>query len=243
MSIDKFFSKVKMKQKTVAPISEIFHSIQGEIKGIGLPMIFIRFYGCNLRCRFNGTSCDTHYAVEGNEYKMYDVKEIIQQIKTFDCYQILFTGGEPMLYQKFIWEIVSKLNNKYMYYIETNGTLPLQYDFYRYNIEFNISIKLKNSNQLNEEYDKKRYNKKILDNYIKNTKCVLKFVFTKEEDMKEINEIMDNYKKIPFYLMPEGENRESIIENSIKTIEICKKYNVAFSPRLHILLWDKKKKV
>ena len=72
-------------------IYEIFYSIQGEGRWTGLPNIFIRTAGCNLRCTF----CDTTYA--------YDVKremtvtEIVKEIKKYNCNNICITGGEPLI--------------------------------------------------------------------------------------------------------------------------------------------------
>ncbi|RLF30939.1 MAG: hypothetical protein DRM98_06200, partial [Thermoplasmata archaeon] len=72
-------------------INEIFYSIQGEGKWTGLPNIFIRTAGCNLRCTF----CDTKYAYEnGVELQ---VEEIINKITQYPCKHVCITGGEPLL--------------------------------------------------------------------------------------------------------------------------------------------------
>jgi len=75
-------------------INEIFHSIQGEGKNVGLPTIFVRTTGCNLRCRY----CDTTYAYyEGEEMELQD---IMKEIRKWDCKRICLTGGEPLLQEE-----------------------------------------------------------------------------------------------------------------------------------------------
>ncbi|MFQ3577513.1 MAG: 7-carboxy-7-deazaguanine synthase QueE, partial [Verrucomicrobiia bacterium] len=74
-------------------IAEIFHSIQGEGLLAGVPSIFIRTSGCNLRCRW----CDTPYASWQPEGEHQDVEEIIQRIRQWPTRFVVLTGGEPMI--------------------------------------------------------------------------------------------------------------------------------------------------
>ena len=59
-------------------LSEIFFSIQGEGVLIGTPTVFIRLYGCNLRCDW----CDSMYAVEGNEYNVRTIGSVMKEAET-----------------------------------------------------------------------------------------------------------------------------------------------------------------
>ena len=68
-------------------ISEIFFSIQGEGVLIGTPTVFIRLYGCNLRCDW----CDSMYAVEGNEYDVRTINSIIKETEIYSCDNICIT--------------------------------------------------------------------------------------------------------------------------------------------------------
>ena len=71
-------------------VNEIYYSIQGESSLAGLPCIFIRLTYCNLRC----TYCDSEYAFyEGEDYT---VKQILKEIKKYDCNLVEVTGGEPL---------------------------------------------------------------------------------------------------------------------------------------------------
>lgn len=72
-------------------INEIFYSLQGEAREVGLPSVFIRLTGCPLKC----TYCDTEYAFKGNNLMKIDA--IISEIKQYDTPYICVTGGEPLL--------------------------------------------------------------------------------------------------------------------------------------------------
>src|SRR5947208_2601074 len=74
-------------------VSELFHSIQGEGKLSGVPSVFIRASGCNLRCSW----CDTPYASWEPEGENVAVDDIVRQVGSFRCRQIVVTGGEPLI--------------------------------------------------------------------------------------------------------------------------------------------------
>jgi organic radical activating enzyme len=100
----------------VYKISEIFYSIQGEGLLQGLPMIFIRLSGCNLRCSF----CDTKYAFK--KRRTTDAAEILAEIRQYPCKRVCITGGEPFLQN--LSPLVNVLKEKnYFVCAETNGTL------------------------------------------------------------------------------------------------------------------------
>ncbi len=100
-------------------VNEIFFSIQGEGKEIGLPTVFIRLTGCNLRC----TWCDTKYAfTEGSEMS---IEEIIDRADSYGIKRACITGGEPLL-QKDVHALMDALLSKgYDIVLETNGSLPI----------------------------------------------------------------------------------------------------------------------
>ncbi len=99
-------------------ISEIFYSIQGEGTRSGLPCVFVRLQGCELRCSW----CDTPYALDIKQIEsIMNGAEIIDKIKSYDCNYILFTGGEP-LFQKEVLPLLSYFCEEgYVVSIETNG--------------------------------------------------------------------------------------------------------------------------
>jgi len=119
-----------------ANIQEIFRSIQGEGRYAGMPAVFVRFSGCNLRC----THCDTNRSWRQVKYCSYQPVEfgrrtakIPNNISVQDCADMIywlapqglvcFTGGEPLLQAGYISAVIKLLGNRYTYLIETNGTL------------------------------------------------------------------------------------------------------------------------
>jgi 7-carboxy-7-deazaguanine synthase len=71
-------------------ITEIFYSLQGESRTVGLPTVFVRLTGCPLRCGY----CDTEYAFYGGQ-KM-DIEDIVQKVADYNPKYVCVTGGEPL---------------------------------------------------------------------------------------------------------------------------------------------------
>lgn len=227
-----------------ASIVEVFETIQGEGHNVGLPSIFVRFWGCNLRCRFNGEQCDTPYAVfkERNRATEMTPEALVEHIVRFRSKNIVFTGGEPTLFQEFIIETVELLNEDYYEFeVETNGTIPLNDTFKSMINQFNVSVKLKSSNQKNKIFNSKRINKDALDTFPIG-RTYFKFVICNEEDLKEVKTLERMY-MFPVYLMPQGSTRTEVIKNSPSVIKICMDNNYRFSPREHIIIYSKKRGV
>lgn len=102
-------------------VSEIFYSIQGESTHAGLPSVFVRLAGCNLRCAW----CDTPYAQTPEGAKDLDVSAIVKEVKAFKCRLVEITGGEPLM-QKDTKELVKRLVKEgFKVLIETNGSICL----------------------------------------------------------------------------------------------------------------------
>ncbi len=99
-----------------ARIAEIFYSIQLEGTRIGYPSIFVRFSGCNLKCDF----CDTEYAL-GSGVSM-DIHEVGDAVSHFGCRRIIFTGGEPVLFDGFMAGFFLEYPG-FDCSLETNGTM------------------------------------------------------------------------------------------------------------------------
>lgn len=100
-------------------VCEIFSSIQGESSLAGIPMIFVRLTGCNLRCAY----CDTKYAYyEGEELS---IDEILKKVCSFPFKYVEITGGEPLL-QDEVHELMNKLVKTHRVLIETNGSISIE---------------------------------------------------------------------------------------------------------------------
>ena len=228
-------------------ISEIFYSIQGEGRDIGRPSVFVRFIGCNLNCNF----CDSKYALKSNNSNNMTSKQIFDTIKNFYTnsnkknVNIIFTGGEPMLYQKSIAEIIDLLENDYFIenfniQIETNGTIPLKDERLRL-CDFNISPKLSNSG--NDLF--LSINKKVIFEFKHMVYSTFKFVVTDESNFIETKKFISNNQidKSKVYIMPEGKTEKELNDKTLWIIEKCKKYGYNYTPRIHINIYGDKRGV
>lgn len=192
------------------PISEVFHSIQGEGMFTGSPSIFIRVIGCNLRCVFKGSTCDTPYTSFCPETAKYssisDVLNAIEQIRKQypNTEHIVITGGEPLLYRKELSELIRDIRQMMDAYItiETNGTLPaleVEVDLYSISPKLSTSEASEEDVQkgiITEEWRQKhahtRYNPdRLLDLLRCGDDFQLKFVYSGPECIGEINRIID----------------------------------------------------
>ncbi|MGV7221026.1 MAG: radical SAM protein [Nitrospinales bacterium] len=100
-------------------INEIFKSIQGESSFSGLPCIFIRLTGCNLRCGY----CDTEYAFYDG--KNISIDEVLNTIAPYKIKLVEITGGEPLL-QEEVYPLMDRLLEKgYQVLVETGGSLSI----------------------------------------------------------------------------------------------------------------------
>lgn len=243
------------------PIVECFKTIQAEGPGLGKPSLFIRVGGCDLRCRFKSESCDTPYAVYTPKqlaaekphlqfgYKKWDMMTVDQLFKKIEGQPIkhlVLTGGHPILYQQLFIELINKLDflypNVYTYEFETQGTIPIMSRLAeRKNVTFNVSVKLKSSNQ-EDGYDNLRINANALHSFPID-RSVYKFVLSNQtEDIEEIEQIL-KIKQLPVYVMPEGISRDDVIANSQIVVDVAIAKGWRFSPREHVVIWNQKKGV
>ena len=101
-------------------ITEIFYSLQGESRTVGLPTVFVRLTGCPLRCVY----CDTEYAFSGG--KMLDIDQVLEQVAEYAPRYVTVTGGEPLA-QKNCLTLLSRLCDAgYEVSLETGGAMTLE---------------------------------------------------------------------------------------------------------------------
>lgn len=108
-----------------AKILEIFRSIQGEGKYVGVKQVFVRFFECNMHCDW----CDTPHSIGDTtrhymEYGLAALEEELDRLKA-GCHSVSLTGGEPLLQKDFLKELLPQIRKRHLKtYLETNGTLP-----------------------------------------------------------------------------------------------------------------------
>jgi len=99
-------------------VTEIFHSLQGETTRAGLPCVFVRFTGCDLRCAW----CDTEYAFSGG--RRMTREEILEAIAAHPPRYVTLTGGEPLLQKELPQLARDLLDRGYVVAVETHGQRP-----------------------------------------------------------------------------------------------------------------------
>jgi 7-carboxy-7-deazaguanine synthase len=101
-------------------INEIYLSVQGESSHTGLPCVFVRLTGCNLRCVW----CDTAYAF--HEGKTQSIDQTLKDVKSYGINLVEITGGEPLMQEDVYPLMVALLENGYKVMLETGGSLSLE---------------------------------------------------------------------------------------------------------------------
>ena len=219
-------------------ISEIFHSIQGEGTLLGVPSVFIRTSGCNLRC----TWCDTPYTSWVPEGKEMTETEILRTVEAFGCGHAVVTGGEPMMLAAVV-PLTERLKELGMHVtVETAGTVfqPVVCDL------MSISPKLANSTPSEREggrwaaqHDRLRHQPEVLRRLMLDYEYQIKFVVSSLADLREIRgwiaEMNADTRRV--LLMAEGISAAAIQSKAQWLTAVCKEEGWRYSPRLHIDLW------
>lgn len=230
-----------MKEMKKYPISKIFTSFVNEAPNTGKYATHIQFSGCNMDvvggqfCSF----CDAKYAnfitplgsetgpPESNPNWM-TAKEISNKI---DTNLIIYTGGEPALYQEAIQEIGNICFEMNKYQIETNGSIELENDTMTCLDMIVISPKFPPG--INHTYDLKVFDSDWKDwNYY-----TVKFVWESEESEPYFLECIEKYDISPekVWIMPEGKTHLQLIEKAKLVMNFCKKHCFNFSTRLNVM--------
>lgn len=225
-------------------ISEVFYSIQGEGKLVGVPSVFVRASGCNLRCVW----CDTPYASWDPEGEQQSVDEIARQAVTFGAKHTVVTGGEPMIMPDVV-ELCAKLREAGQHItIETAATVfrPLALDL------ASLSPKLSNSTPHAREggrfaasHEKLRLNFEVIQQFIDHSPAFqLKFVVANEMDLREIDDILSKLRNVQpddVLLMPEGIDTLTLRSRAPWIADVCKRTGFRYCPRLHVELFGNRR--
>ena len=221
-------------------IAELFYSLQGEGALVGVPSVFVRTSGCNLRCSW----CDTPYTSwqpEGNEFS---IEQILDEVKAHPARHVVVTGGEPMILPEIV-PLTERLRALGLHItMETAGTVfrPVACDL------MSISPKLANSTPSGPwaaQHDRLRIQPDTLLELMRRFEYQLKFVIASPGDLDEVRALLEVLRadRGRVILMPEGTDRDTIRERSLWLAEICKDEGFRFSPRLHVELYGNQRGV
>jgi 7-carboxy-7-deazaguanine synthase len=200
-------------------INEIFYSLQGEAREVGLPTIFIRLTGCPLRC----TYCDTEYAFKGNN--LLSINDIIAKIKQYKTKLVCVTGGEPLAQINCHILLDRLVKENYQISLETSGSIDIT------EVNPSVSIVMDIKTPDSTEADKNRY-----ENIEKlQVKDQLKFVIGSKPDFDWSVNILDKYPTQAgvlfspvFNLITPTQLADWILEQQL---------NVRLQLQLHKILW------
>lgn len=226
-------------------LSELFYSVQGEGKLSGVPSVFVRASGCNLRC----TWCDTPYASWNPEGEDVPVARIVERVRAFPAARhLVFTGGEPMIMPDAVELCESLKTEGYHVTVETAGTV-----FVAAPIDLaSLSPKLANSTPHDREggrfaraHERLRLNVPVLQKFIDaSDDFQLKFVVAREGDLAEVEQLLSQlrgWKPDDVLLMPEGTDASVLESRGGWLAELCKTTGYRFCPRLHIALFGNRR--
>jgi 7-carboxy-7-deazaguanine synthase len=220
-------------------IAEIFYSVQGEGGLMGVPSVFVRTSGCNLRCSW----CDKPYTSWHPEGSEMAIDEIVARTSEYpSARHVVLTGGEPMIAPGMA-ELSNRMRERGLHItIETAGTVfsELACDL------MSISPKLSNSTPegvFHARHERLRIQPETLRRLMLGYDYQLKFVIAEETDIVEMRALLAELdapaEKV--VLMPEGIDADTLNTRGIWLAEVCKQYGYRFSPRLHVLLWGNKR--
>jgi organic radical activating enzyme len=242
-----FVKKVEGSRKLA--IAEMFcNTMQGEGISAGVPATFMRLQGCTLQC----TWCDTlDVWPQGNEYSFDEIFEMFAKHHLIYKFmykeqRLVLTGGSPLKQQDALVMFLEEFHSKYGFapYIEVENEAVLKpsSEFNFFVRQWNNSPKLENSGMK----ERVRYKPEILKCTARLENSWFKFVISDEKDWNEIQTMYLNTQLIErdqIILMPEGDNKEKLLFNREKVVEIAIRESVRFSDRLHITIWNKKTSV
>jgi Organic radical activating enzymes len=226
-------------------ISEIFYSLQGEGELTGVPSVFVRTAGCNLRCNW----CDTPYASWQPEGETRSVEEIVAEISRHTARHVVLTGGEPMI-AKDIHALASAVKTLgHHLTIETAATVApagIACDL------ASLSPKLSSSapderlpEQWRTRHEETRWRPDVVRAWIDAYPFQLKFVVSAPADVDEIETMLREVgREIPpskVLLMPEGTTMDALRKRAVWLGELCKARGYRYAHRLHVELYGNKR--
>lgn len=218
---------------------EIFYSLQGEGASAGAPAVFVRLYGCNLGCGW----CDTAYSWDSKTGGIVmPARELAEAISSYPCRRIVLTGGEPLMQQEGLPELLDLLPD-HAIEVETNGTLAPS-DYLADRVEqFNVSPKLGHAGVSPSA----ALRPDVLGHYATTlaARSWFKFVVSNEADIVVVNRLAEecNMDRNRVILMPLAADRQQLEAIRLHIAELAIKHGLRFSDRLHMTLWGDRKGV
>lgn len=209
---------------------EVFLSIQGESTGAGLPCVFIRLYGCNVKCSY----CDQPQYKK--DRRKISVEHLVQKAISYGCKNICITGGEPLIQNNEVYQLALELISDYdcKVAIETNGCVPIPDLYYPRNLKFVMDIKCPSSGVSDHNVYE---NLMLLRSYDE-----VKFVINDRKDYDFMKQVLKNYPtpaKIlvsPVFVYDYGEYKSPVAHDLVKWLLNDQLFNIRVQLQMHKLI-------
>lgn len=224
-------------------IADLFYSIQGEGRLMGVPSAFVRTTGCPLRCVW----CDSEYTSWHPQGERLTIDEILTRLAEYPTRHVVVTGGEPLIAPD-IEELCAALRQK-RYHI-TIETAAVVFKAVACDLA-SLSPKLSNSTPRQREggrwaerHDRQRLRPDVIQTFMDHSDHQLKFVIEEASDVEEVKEILSHLRRVDpakVLLMPQGITAEEVASRSSWLVEVCKKHGYRYCPRLHIDLYGNRR--
>ncbi len=204
-------------------INEIFYSLQGEAREVGLPTAFIRLTGCPLRCHY----CDTEYAFKGNN--PLSIMQILATIKPYQTRYVCVTGGEPLAQKNTLELLNALIAQHYQVSLETSGSI----DIAAVNPKVSIVMDVKTPDSGESEQNR-------LGNLaLLRAKDQLKFVIGSRADFEWCADFLQNHSHQAEVLF--SPVFEQVNPRDLAQWILDEKLRVRLQIQLHKLLWGEEK--
>jgi 7-carboxy-7-deazaguanine synthase len=217
-------------------VAEIYRSVQGEGLLTGVPSVFVRTSGCNLRCWF----CDTPYASWQPEGGDVSTDEIVAQVEEWDCGHVVLTGGEPMLYAELI-PLCDRLHAAGRHItVETAGTLylPVVCDLMSISPKFASSAPSATGHAYwHRRHQRERHRPDVVRRLVHEHEYQLKFVIDTAADLDEMTAYLTEFPDIArgrVLLMPQGIDQHELEARAAWLRPYCEANGLIFCPRKQI---------
>jgi 7-carboxy-7-deazaguanine synthase len=217
-------------------IAEIYRSIQGEGLLTGVPSVFVRASGCNLRCWF----CDTPYTSWEPEGRDMAVDEIVAQVEEWDTEHVVVTGGEPMLFAELI-PLCDRLRRIGRHItIETAGTLhlPVVCDLMSISPKFASSAPAAVAHpRWHRRHERERHRPEVIRRLLADYDYQIKFVIDTPRDLDDVEAYLAEFAEIDrgrVLLMPQGVDQHQLKSRAAWLRPYCEQEGLLFCPRKQI---------
>lgn len=217
-------------------IAEIYRSVQGEGLLTGVPSVFVRASGCNLRCWF----CDTPYASWQPEGRDMSTDEIVAQVEEWDTQHVVVTGGEPMLFAELI-PLCNRLRTIRRHVtIETAGTLylPVACDLMSISPKFASSAPPADTEpHWHRRHERERHRPDVIHRLLHEFDYQLKFVIDFPGDLNQVHRYLAEFPAVSrdrVLLMPQGTEQDQLNARALWLRPHCEANGFIYCPRKQI---------